>query len=101
MIIILFFVQLIKKQPKNVITDEKIKTFDDINLTICKKRKYDDIEEKTENINELMLIDGMSVSKNQNKKCKVSLTEEKQLKLAQEKVLNFFFTKNYLVSKIT
>lgn len=42
-----------------------------------------------------MLIDGMYVSKNQNKKCKVSLTEEKQLKLAQEKVLNFFFfTKN-------
>lgn len=38
-----------------------------------------------------MLINGMSVSKNQNKKCKVSLTEEKQLKLTQEKVLNVFF----------
>ncbi|XP_043784797.1 probable ATP-dependent RNA helicase DDX52, partial [Apis laboriosa] len=80
--------QLIKKQPENVISDKKIiKTFDDINYSaICKKRKYNDIEEKTENINELMLINGMSVSKNQNKKCKVSLTEEKQLKLTQEKI---------------
>lgn len=38
-----------------------------------------------------MLINGISVSKNQNKKSKMSLTEEKQLKLAQEKVLNVFF----------
>lgn len=91
--IILFLVQLIKKQSENVISDKKIiKTFDDRNYSaICKKRKYDDIKEETENINELMLINGMSVSKNQNKKCKVSLTEEKQLKLAQEKVLNVFF----------
>ncbi|PBC26216.1 ATP-dependent RNA helicase [Apis cerana cerana] len=80
--------QLIKKQSENVISDKKIiKTFDDRNYSaICKKRKYDDIKEETENINELMLINGMSVSKNQNKKCKVSLTEEKQLKLAQEKI---------------
>lgn len=35
-----------------------------------------------------MLLEGMPVAKNQNKKCKVPLTEEKRLKLEKEKVLN-------------
>ncbi|XP_043248866.1 probable ATP-dependent RNA helicase DDX52 isoform X2 [Colletes gigas] len=54
------------------------------------KRKYDEINEETENTNRLILLDGISVpkdgSKIKSKKAKESLNEEKQLKLKQEKI---------------
>lgn len=84
-------IQLVNKQSGNGVNDDKIniKSFDNINHSIlCEKRKYDEVEKETENINDLTLLDGMSIPQNKNKKCKVALTEEKRLKLEKEKVYN-------------
>ncbi|KOC61471.1 putative ATP-dependent RNA helicase DDX52 [Habropoda laboriosa] len=88
--------QLVKKQPGNILNNEEkcIKTFDNINYsTLRKKRKHDEIEKETENINELILLNDMSISKNRNnikKKYKeTSLTEDKLLKLEREKINQF------------
>ena len=84
--------QLVNKQSENGDNDDKmnIKAFDNINhSTLCEKRKYDEVEKETENINDLILLDGMSIPQNKNKKCKVALTEEKRLKLEKEKINQF------------
>lgn len=87
-------IQLVNKQSENGVNDEKINikaidNIDNINhSTLCEKRKYDEVEKETENINNLTLIDGMSIPQNKNKKCKVAITEEKRLKLEKEKVYN-------------
>ncbi|CAK9802489.1 Probable ATP-dependent RNA helicase DDX52 [Anthophora plagiata] len=89
--------QLVKKQPENTLNNEEkgIETFDNTShSTLCKKRKRDEVAEETENINELVLLNGMSIPKNgkniNNKKYKeVSLTENKRLKLEQEKINQF------------
>ncbi|CAK9798331.1 Probable ATP-dependent RNA helicase DDX52 [Anthophora quadrimaculata] len=88
--------QLVKKQPENTFNNEvkDIKTFDNTSYsTLCKKRKRDEVAKEAENINELILLNGMSIPKNGkniNKKYKeVSLTEDKQLKLEQEKINQF------------
>ncbi|XP_033197631.1 DExD-box helicase 52 [Bombus vancouverensis nearcticus] len=84
--------QLVNKQSGNGVNDDKIniKAFDNINHSIlCEKRKYDEVEKETENINDLTLLDGMSIPQNKNKKCKVALTEEKRLKLEKEKINQF------------
>ncbi|KOX78487.1 putative ATP-dependent RNA helicase DDX52 [Melipona quadrifasciata] len=80
--------QLVNRQPENELNDKKLDTevFNSINhSTLREKRKHDDIEKETNNVNEPILLEGMPVSKNQNKRCKVSLTEEKRLKLEKEK----------------
>lgn len=81
--------QLLNRQPENEHNDKKLDTefFNSINhSTLREKRKHDDIEKETDNVNEPILLEGMPLSKNQNKRCKVSLTEEKRLKLEKEKI---------------
>ncbi|XP_076302286.1 putative ATP-dependent RNA helicase DDX52 [Lasioglossum baleicum] len=79
--------QLVGKQPENIRNEKNIKAFDNIsNSSLHKKRKHDEVEKETENAYELTLLDGMTISKNWNKKSKISLTQEKRLKLEQEKI---------------
>lgn len=57
------------------------------------KRKHDEVDKDAGNTNdELVLLDGISVpksgSRKKSKKDKDSFSEEKRLKLEQEKVLN-------------
>lgn len=94
---------MVKKQSENVVKTETniVKTenntteaLNDMNCPMMPmKRKHDDIEEDTKDVGELILIDGMSVpkdgSKIKSKKSKAPITEEKQLKLEQEKINQF------------
>lgn len=86
--------QLVKKRTENTFKNEEnsIKTSNSSNCSILStKRKYNEIDNEVKDT-ELMLLDGISLSKNKNKvkskKQKEFLNEEKQLKLEQEKVLN-------------
>ncbi|XP_034174993.1 DExD-box helicase 52 [Osmia lignaria lignaria] len=88
--------QLLKKQLESIPKNERksITTFNDINCSMMSmKRKHDEIEEDRENNDELILLNGISVPKNGNKikskKLKISITEEKGLKLKQEKINQF------------
>ncbi|XP_003703115.1 DExD-box helicase 52 isoform X2 [Megachile rotundata] len=88
--------QLVKKQSENVVKTENNSTeaLNNMNYPMMPmKRKHDDIEEDTKDAGELILVDGMSVPKNGNKvkskKSKAPITEEKQLKLEQEKINQF------------
>ncbi|OAD59569.1 putative ATP-dependent RNA helicase DDX52 [Eufriesea mexicana] len=74
--------QLVGKQPENIQNEKNSIS----NSSLCKKRKHDEIEKETKNTYELTLLNGMTIPKNWNKKSKISLTEEKQLKLEQEKI---------------
>ncbi|CAL7933626.1 unnamed protein product [Xylocopa violacea] len=80
--------QLVTKH-ENVLNNEEtsIQSFNNTNCsTLCKKRKHEEIDKETENNNKFILVDGMSAFENRKKECKVSMTEEKRLKLEQEKM---------------
>ncbi|XP_076170038.1 DExD-box helicase 52 isoform X2 [Ptiloglossa arizonensis] len=87
--------QLVKKRTENTFKNEEnsIKTSNSSNCSILStKRKYNEIDNEVKDT-ELMLLDGISLSKNKNKvkskKQKEFLNEEKQLKLEQEKINQF------------
>ena len=88
--------QLSKKQTENVLGNEE----ETVSCTVTNslklpiKRKHDDVDNNEENTNdELVLLDGISVpksgSRKKSKKDKDSFSEEKRLKLEQEKI-NYF-----------
>ncbi|XP_031840351.2 DExD-box helicase 52 [Nomia melanderi] len=87
--------QLIKKQPENVAKhEEKCTEIPNENCSVVStKRKHDTEEEEINNTNQLILLNGISISKDgikmKSKKHKESLTIENQLKLEQEKVNQF------------
>ncbi|XP_033329020.2 DExD-box helicase 52 [Megalopta genalis] len=88
--------QLVKKRSEDaVITEEthiEIPNGENC-LSTSIKRKHDVIDNETENISQLVLLDGITVpgdgSKIKSKKYKESLSTEKQLKLQQEAINQF------------
>ena len=88
--------QLSKKQTENVLgNEEETVSYSVTNsLTLPMKRKHDEVDNNDENTNdELVLLDGISVpksgSRKKSKKDKDSFSEEKRLKLEQEKINHF------------
>lgn len=88
--------QLSKKQTENVLGNEEETVSRSVanSLTLPMKRKHDEVENNTENADdELVLLDGISVlksgSRKKSKKDKDSFSEEKLLKLEQEKINHF------------
>ena len=88
--------QLSKKQTENVLGNEEETAPCGVtnSLTLPLKRKHDEVDNGAENTNdELVLLDGISVpksgSRKKSKKDKDSFSEEKRLKLEQEKINHF------------
>ncbi|XP_076682477.1 DExD-box helicase 52 [Andrena cerasifolii] len=88
--------QLSKKQTENVLGNEEETVSCSVtnSLTLPMKRKHNEDDSNAENTNdELVLLDGISVptsgSRKKSKKDKDSFSEEKRLKLEQEKINQF------------
>ncbi|XP_076248949.1 DExD-box helicase 52 isoform X2 [Calliopsis andreniformis] len=88
--------QLAKKKTENTLENEGKNadiSYSPDSSSLPMKRKYNEVDEETENTDELILLNGISVpkdgSKVKSKKRKESLTEDKLLKLQQEKINQF------------